>query len=352
MQKETLISVLIGLTLGLFVTYGLYRLKQSITTAPDENSSPTVTPGVENPTQTSRIQLTSPQDGIIQTADTIEVSGTTSVPESYVVIFVGNDETILQADETGGFSLEVKLEDGANVITVVLVDEDGKVESTERLVAVTDVFEDSSAAAPEAETTEVAVDASPAAESTTDALLDRIQKNKDKFQDSDLIKTIEQLTVKRKAIMGRVTRVTDEAITLDSRQGSTILPIDENTNITKASKEIALSAIAVDDWALVMGKVDDNTVTPEYVMVSSQSLEPEPYLVALGSLSQIGKTSVTITNRADDQEMELTINKNTKYQDLDGKEASLSNFVTDLTVLAVGKEETITTLRALAVFEN
>jgi len=54
------------------------------------------------------------------------------------VVFVGNKETITSTDNSGNFSVEVELEDSSNIITVYVIDEDGRSLSVERVVFVTD----------------------------------------------------------------------------------------------------------------------------------------------------------------------------------------------------------------------
>lgn len=370
MQKETLIAILIGLTLGLFVTYGLYQFKQSVTTPP---VAEIVTDGDKNTENedVSKLQITSPEDGLIQTENELIVSGQTSEPNSYVVVFVGNDETILQSDDSNNFSATVDLEDGANVVTIINIDQDGQLIKEERVVAVTSLFavdEGNDAEEPEQaeENTEESADTTSnteteeAEESTTQAILDRINRKLSEEQQEELAKTIEQLSVKRKALIGQIERVTEEALTITTTEGTVILPIDKDTTIQKAGKNIKIDDVAVENWALIMGMTDDTTIKPEQIIISTTTLRPNPQFVMIGTVLEIEKSSLTLTNRSDSNQVELSFDKNTDYEDLEGESAKLSNFSSDLTVLVVGYEKTVkdktskllTTMRALAVFED
>ena len=135
MKKEIVIAILIGLSLGLFITYGIYQARTGISRrSSDPNLTVTPAPGEEF---AGELVLNSPIDETIQSENTVSVSGTT-LPNSFVVIFVGNDETITTTDDSGNFSVEVSLEDNGNVITVYVIDEDGRTLSAERVVVVSE----------------------------------------------------------------------------------------------------------------------------------------------------------------------------------------------------------------------
>jgi hypothetical protein len=360
MQKEVLISVIIGISLGLIVTYGIYQVKKQVT-SPTPTDVTAEMDSNENDLIETGLMLTSPEDGLVQEKSQIKVAGTTIQPESFVVVFVDNQETILQSDSTGGFSTNLELTDGEHVITVVSVNQDGWTETAERLVVISDLFSQSQLPA----TTTAQIPAEEGEEevvkeATTQAILDRINKKLTQEEQEQLDKTIEQLAVKRGAMIGQVERVTEEALTITTTQGTVILATDEELEIKKSNKDIALDQIGVDDWLLVMGVTDGTQITPEYIFVSSTTLRPKPHSVVLGTLSEINKSSLSVTSRADGEITNFNISNKTEYQDVDAKDAKLNQFSTDLTVLGIGYEEVnktettqvLTTLRALAVFED
>lgn len=137
MKKETIIAILVGLSLGLFITYGVYQAKTSISPESDKDQDIlSLTPIPENEFS-GELVLNSPENEIIQEDNSISVSGTT-LPNSFVVIFVDNKETITSSDESGNFSTEISLENGLNIITITVLDENGRSISTERTVIVSD----------------------------------------------------------------------------------------------------------------------------------------------------------------------------------------------------------------------
>lgn len=136
MKKEIIIAILLGLSLGLFITYGLYRSRNSA----NDKSVPSIQEVLENPDKAnvlSTLVLHSPDDESIVSESEITIAGDTQ-PNNFVVIFVNEENFITTADDAGAFSISAELEDGSNVILIHSVDEDGKETVEERMVVYTD----------------------------------------------------------------------------------------------------------------------------------------------------------------------------------------------------------------------
>jgi hypothetical protein len=132
MKKEVFIAVVIGLVLGLFITYGLYTARQALIQPPAISTIP----GIDEtqPAQdTSSLIITSPTDETVTTEKEITVVGST-LAKSFLIIFVNDTETITTADETGNFSVNVQLDPGGNIISVHSLDENGRESIAERAV--------------------------------------------------------------------------------------------------------------------------------------------------------------------------------------------------------------------------
>ncbi len=137
MKKEILFAILIGLVMGLFITYGVYHSQRSgevnqTTSNIQELNEVAPTP---DPQKNGKLTLYNPEDESIISERSTQVTGKT-LPNSFVVIFINDEPVITQADETGNFSKNVELETLANVITVYAVDEDGAHYSTQRTIIV------------------------------------------------------------------------------------------------------------------------------------------------------------------------------------------------------------------------
>lgn len=123
MRKEVIFAILIGLSLGLVITYGIYRARMSLNTPPqllsENGTSPT-----PSPETVSNLLITNPDDEAIVDQKQIPVAGTTTA-NAFIVVIVNDNEYITTADETGNFSVEVELANNSNVIQVFTLDEDG-----------------------------------------------------------------------------------------------------------------------------------------------------------------------------------------------------------------------------------
>lgn len=132
MKKEIIFAIFLGLSLGLIITYGVYRarttLQKPVTTAP--TATPTATPLAS---AQSSLSITSPDDEIIIDQNQIAVAGTTN-PNSFVVIIYNNQEKITTSDDSGNFSIQLNLETGSNVIQIHALDEDGNSTVEERTI--------------------------------------------------------------------------------------------------------------------------------------------------------------------------------------------------------------------------
>ncbi|MBU0975061.1 hypothetical protein KKD03_05175 [Patescibacteria group bacterium] len=139
MKKEVLIAIFVGLTMGLIITFGVYRVKKSITETPTANleESP---PEAEVTTATTILALHNPENGTIQTEKELTVTGTT-IPNAFVVLFVNDTDFISNSDESGHFSFKIELTNGTNVLRVHVLNDAGGVTVEERLVVVSDAFE-------------------------------------------------------------------------------------------------------------------------------------------------------------------------------------------------------------------
>ncbi len=137
MRKEVIIAILIGLVMGLFITYGFYHSQrttdssQVATIADLEETEPVVT--AEN----GKLTIHNPEDETVQSETTVNVAGSTT-PNSYVVIFINDTPHITRADETGNFARDLELSNLANIIIVHAIEDSGEVNTAQRSVVVYD----------------------------------------------------------------------------------------------------------------------------------------------------------------------------------------------------------------------
>ena len=137
MKKEILLAIIIGLSFGLLITYGVYRANISLSQPRSRNQATAPTPSPESAVDTN-LSLISPEDESVVTDPSVTVAGKT-FSKAYVVIFVNNTEHITTADETGNFSITGELEAGSNYIITHVVDDNGATLTQERTVILTTI---------------------------------------------------------------------------------------------------------------------------------------------------------------------------------------------------------------------
>jgi hypothetical protein len=131
MKKEIILAIIIGLTLGLVLTYGFYTARRSLSGRgrPQLSATPQPTPGVDS----ELLTILSPQDESVQSKKEVTVTGNTFA-KGFVVVFINAKEFITTADDTGNFSVIGELAPGGNTIHVTALDENGQSVSVERTV--------------------------------------------------------------------------------------------------------------------------------------------------------------------------------------------------------------------------
>lgn len=133
MKKEVAIAIVIGLILGLFVTFGIYTARRSSSSV-QKSADMLATTNPDNPnaspTQNSLV-ISSPEDGLITSDKEVQVSGTTD-PNTYVFIFFGDEYQLEKADATGNFSTRVPTKAGPMLLVIRTLDEAGNSVEDER----------------------------------------------------------------------------------------------------------------------------------------------------------------------------------------------------------------------------
>lgn len=352
MHKESLVAIVVGLSLGLLVAASVYRFRQAVTTQIPETPSASV-PAASTPDDINAtlFSLAKPENGTVTSSKSLTVSGTAQDPAA-LVLFVGNNEQVLTPKEDGSFSTDVTLSDGPNTITVMAIDEVGKTESVDRLV----VVDAGQADLPPGDASDSASITPAVSETeTTQALKDRIN---DKLSEDDQIvsKTLESIDKLRKAFLGQVERVTDEAIRVATADTTIVLSVNDLPSIRKGGAQINAEDVEVGNWGLVIGSTQgENTptnITPEKLLVYTSSPLPKPPVAMIGALQSVTSSSVQVLSRQDGQDSTFKILKTTKFQDSAGKSIKAADLPEDVSVLVIGYKEDddqfATTVRSLA----
>lgn len=140
MKKEVFLAVSVGFVLGLLITFGIWTANRNLKVSPRPEitqilTSPSPEPSAA-PSSPLALTLTSPEDELLTTSDSVIISGKTT-PEAVLSIISESSEKIITADKTGTFSTDVDLEGGFNRLMITAFDATGNSASQELLVTYT-----------------------------------------------------------------------------------------------------------------------------------------------------------------------------------------------------------------------
>jgi uncharacterized protein YjiK len=131
MKREVVLAIIIGFSLGLIITFGVWRANKALKeTAPkqqlplSQEKQPELPPSTPTPQTILDLEITSPEDNFLSNKEKIDVSGKT-FPKATVVILYEEGEKIIESDEEGKFTSEITLVGGANEITISAYDKEG-----------------------------------------------------------------------------------------------------------------------------------------------------------------------------------------------------------------------------------
>lgn len=176
---------------------------------------------------------------------------------------------------------------------------------------------------------------SSSAEETTMELKRRIEKVVEEKREQ-IKGAISSLLADKHGFTGEVSRLSQEAITLKQNGDSRIIPIDEDLTILQKGKKIKADRIEVGNWVTVIGSGSTDKFNPEYILVSAENLRPKDRVVTIGSLTEVGRSTIKIIPRGSGEVREFSIIKTSKLENVDGTAIKLTDFDEDLSVLVIG----------------
>jgi hypothetical protein len=136
MRKEVLLAILLGAGLGLLITFAVYQSRRSVSDAQKDQVEEVLSKLLTNEEEDNgQLVVTSPKNNLIVDSQRLIVSGNTQA-NNFVVIFINNEEVITNADDSGNFSKEVRLDQGANVLVIYSINQDGLLNQATRTVIV------------------------------------------------------------------------------------------------------------------------------------------------------------------------------------------------------------------------
>lgn len=273
MRKELIWVILIGVTFGLVIAFGVWRVNSSLKSR-DSVSTQIPTPKVK--ASEFKITLDKPQNNDVVTTDSITISGITK-SLVWITISSENSDYIIQANENGIFQQDVDLIPGVNQIKLTALDSNGN-ESVEKvLIIYSSSFQEKNLPPP--------TNASGSAEAT---IREKVEEK------------VSQVTNRPKAYLGIVTDISDSTIQIKTTLGeiNQIAIADENITAVNTkgttNKVIKLNDVAIGDFVVAMGYINSNTVlAAQRILVIDPITEPKIQLV-YGRVTEINKSIIKV----------------------------------------------------------
>ncbi len=117
-------AIILGLTLGLILAFGLYQANKTGNRAPNKTTSSAQPTPTATSSANTFLNVVLPQDGQIYNTATATVSGSTH-PDNILVIISENDELFVKPQPDGTFRSEINLSSGLNNIQIQAISPQG-----------------------------------------------------------------------------------------------------------------------------------------------------------------------------------------------------------------------------------
>ena len=341
MKKEVLIAVVLGIIVGLVITFGMYTANTALQRKAQQTKDAVPIPTPSSATldaQHSSIIMYGPEDNMLTDKDKVRLSGSTS-PNATLVIFVNDKEVIAVADGKGNFSAELSLVGGSNVITTISTDTNGKQDQDQRSV----VF--STASLDDAPSASVSATPKPSASSATtmspkvspsvkasplliatnsgipnqDTVTQNIKDRIEKIIDEKSEKASQN--VKKRAFVGKVSRVTTESLSIETLRGEQNVKVSLKSTVLLFPKmqSLQLSDIEIGGFAIVMGYINsDDVLEAKRILVVQTPLFPMKKKVTIGRVIDLSTTMLSLKLRNNEEE-KIPVTKKTVYVDSQGE---------------------------------
>lgn len=334
MRKELIWAGAIGITFGLVIAFGAWRISSSNNNSTKTSATPTPSSIVSE----FKIALDKPSDNDVITESAVNVSGITKALV-WVTVSGESGDYIIQSDEQGAFSQDVDLVPGVNQIRVTALDKDGNQSVGKVLVVYSASFQPASPAA------------TPTDTSSESAIRAKVQE-----------KVLEALN-KPKAYIGVVTDIADSTIQIKST-GSEIQQISvANDNITVVNikgtnnKTIKLTDIAIGDFIVAMGYVNSKAVLSAQRILVTDPVEEPKIDTSYGKVSDdSGFNSVIVTDLKTGDTATISPGAKTVIQTFNSGKWAKSSFAKivngDMLIYVSDRSGTVPVIRSIFVVQK
>lgn len=292
MRREIIWATIIGISFGLIIAFGVWRINFSLNKS--KQGGPQATPDSQNPVTEFKITLNTPGEDSVVNDTPISVSGITK-PLTWMVFSGENGDYILQSDEKGVFAQDVDLTPGVNQIKITAFDPGGAQSLQKVLVVYSSAFQFKNTTLPTPDDTATG----------NAAIREKVAQK------------VAEAMSQPKAYLGVVTDITSSTIQIKN-MASQIQQISiGNDGITvvnakgTANKQVKLTDIGIGDFIVSMGYVNGNQVLEAQRILITDPLEDPGLSVSFGKVTAVSKSTLTVSDVKTGKNGVLTPTKNT-----------------------------------------
>lgn len=277
MRKELVWAGVIGISFGLVIAFGAWRI--SAANKKPVDASPTPTPSAA--TSEFKITLDKPENEDVVTESIVTVSGITKAL-TWITVSGEKGDYIIQSDERGVFAQDVDLTGGVNQIKITAFDPTGAQSIQKVLVVYSSSFEVSQVPTP-----------TPGDSSTESAIRAKVQQK------------VAEAMNKPKAYLGVVTDIADSTIQLKAAAGEIkqVSTDDGSVSVVNAkgttNKAVKLTDIAIGDYIVAMGYVNSSSVLSAQRILITDPVTESKIDSYYGKVAEISKKTITVASLKD-----------------------------------------------------
>lgn len=290
MRKELIWAAIIGISFGLVIAFGAWRVRSSVTPKSDltvATPSPAPAPGQ------LRIAINKPNNLDVVTEVPTNVTGITN-PLTWVVVSTDSEDYLTQSQNDGSFSIDVDLSPGLNHIKASSVNAQGSSVSQDILTVYSSSFKENLAT-------------SESSENNTSS-------------ESALTLKLAKAGNPPKAYIGTVTDIIDSTIQIKSTdsQIQQIATNSQDLSVVNSkgstNKSVKLTDIAIGDFIVAMGYIDGNEVLDAQRILITDSPLKSQIAISMQNVKEVSKKALTLSPAGGAEENIFTPDKNTTME--------------------------------------
>lgn len=341
MRKEIIYAILAGILFGLVVAFGVWRANSNIKSiskinnngvVETDNTSTSPYPTISTPSQIG-ITLAKPESYSVTNKNSVSVNGLTS-PESHMAISGETNDYIIKSDIDGAFNQEVELVPGVNEIIATAFNPNGEYVTGKVVIIYSSEF-----IIPSTET-KMSPNPETSGSSTDSSIRQKVQEK------------VELALLFPKAYLGIITDISSGTIQINKlnldkkdNSGKEIKQISIPTSVTFTkmqkgeSKNIKISDVAIGDYIVAMGFINNNQVLEAQRILVTDPLEPTGRIARLGTVTSITKTKFKMKIPSQETETEVVEESGTiftKYVDGKITKSSASDVKAEAVLIVAG----------------